>query len=57
MERSKEIVRRYLCEVVSGGNVALADSLMAENLVFTSPRNPLVHRIPAIHNIETTVPN
>jgi steroid delta-isomerase-like uncharacterized protein len=38
--QAKEIVRRYLSEVVSGGRLDLADALVAQDLVFASPYTP-----------------
>lgn len=39
-EHDKEIVRRYLNDVVSGGNLAVADELVADAVTFTSPYTP-----------------
>lgn len=39
-ERNKQIVSRYLREVVSRGEMRNADDLIAENVVFTSPYTP-----------------
>jgi hypothetical protein len=39
-EQNKEIVRRYLREVVSAGELTVADELIDEQLVFTSPYTP-----------------
>jgi len=37
---SRTIVRRYLRDIVSGGNVGLADDLVSEDVVFVSPYTP-----------------
>lgn len=39
-EESKQIVRRYLQRYVSAGEEAVADELVAEDVVFTSPYSP-----------------
>ena len=40
MAQPKDVVRRYLREIVSGGRVELAEEIVAEDLVFTSPYTP-----------------
>ena len=40
VERNKEIVRRYLGQVVSQGDLTAVDDLIAEDVVFTSPYTP-----------------
>lgn len=40
LDRTKETVHRYLQEVVGGGNLVVADELIHEALVFTSPYTP-----------------
>ncbi len=37
---NKEIVRRYLARYVTGGDEAVADELVAPEIVFTSPYTP-----------------
>jgi len=39
-EENKALVRKYLEEVVSRGNMVVADQLVASNVVFTSPYTP-----------------
>jgi steroid delta-isomerase-like uncharacterized protein len=40
VERSKEVVRSYLEQVVSAGNMSKADALVAADVVFISPYTP-----------------
>jgi steroid delta-isomerase-like uncharacterized protein len=40
LERNKEVVRRYLEEIVSKGETGMADSLVHPEVVFTSPYTP-----------------
>ncbi len=46
-EQNKTLVRRYLDEVVSQGNLAKADEFVGQDLIFTSPYTP-----EPIHGIE-----
>jgi steroid delta-isomerase-like uncharacterized protein len=39
-DRNKDIVRRYLERVVSGGDLVIAEQLVASDVVFTSPYTP-----------------
>src|SRR5919108_172032 len=62
MAHPKEIVRRYLAEIVSAGRIELVEELMAWDVVFTSPYTSVPTRdrkgfVAMISGIHATFPD